>query len=600
MAQQAILTNKSNQRIAAAVAVSGLVGTGLAFPFTLVAFAEEPCTVTSDNTAASQATLRNEIDAAIADVNCDIVTINNIDAGVPLELEVVFSPIYVGPSRQQSDGRTSITIRSTTGLNIKPYSTDVLRHTGSLMDLDGSTSSSSSGFSFDNAFDTITIEGLTFRDSDSSAIYGDSFRNDLEFTNGYPSGFSVRRTLEIKNSRFVNNSQPEQNFRSGRGGAIWAESDVEISNSIFIGNNAGEWGGAVYAYGDVSIASSFFAYNDSGRHGGAVYAGFSAYPQGGAIAAVNSSFISNSSANNGYALLSTGPGATELALNTFYANFDSDTPSSFSGYSQAHYGETNRLWGNIFANPFNPEWGEIDAWAEDLGFNIFTHSPIDGISNTSRVGVDPVAALDELSFEYDSRVEAERDALWASLDQIASEKTPVTTLPTLEITDSSVAVGFVQGSLPTEFNSEFFTDKILVDQLGTLRGSSIDAGAHQHRNVPPVVRDRTNTQAPALAVLSPKEALVPGFAANSTKLTKPMKKEIRELLKASPNLKNVVCKGYTSSPSTPQDRALARQRGKAACDYILTLRPDAQVTIRSGSHTNKPGSQIRRVSIKLS
>jgi outer membrane protein OmpA-like peptidoglycan-associated protein len=79
-----------------------------------------------------------------------------------------------------------------------------------------------------------------------------------------------------------------------------------------------------------------------------------------------------------------------------------------------------------------------------------------------------------------------------------------------------------------------------------------------------------------------------------------MKKEIRQFLKANPNLKNVVCKGYTSSPSTPQDRTLARKRGKATCDYILTLRPDAQVTIRSGSHTNKPGSQIRRVEIKLS
>ena len=109
----------------------------------------------------------------------------------------------------------------------------------------------------------------------------------------------------------------------------------------------------------------------------------------------------------------------------------------------------------------------------------------------------------------------------------------------------------------------------------------------------------TPTQVPPTASTA-KKVMIPGFAANSAMLTKEMKKEIREFLKANPTLKNVVCKGFTSSPATAQDRVLARQRGKAACDFIKTIRPDAQVTIRSGSHTNKPGSQIRRVSISLS
>ena len=105
---------------------------------------------------------------------------------------------------------------------------------------------------------------------------------------------------------------------------------------------------------------------------------------------------------------------------------------------------------------------------------------------------------------------------------------------------------------------------------------------------------------PVSPTATEKKAVVPGFAANSTTLTKAMKQEIRELLKANPTLKNVVCKGFTSAPATAQDRALARQRGKAACDFIKSIRPDAQVTIQSGSHTNKPGSQIRRVTISLS
>jgi hypothetical protein len=108
------------------------------------------------------------------------------------------------------------------------------------------------------------------------------------------------------------------------------------------------------------------------------------------------------------------------------------------------------------------------------------------------------------------------------------------------------------------------------------------------------------TQVPPITSIAPKKAMIPGFAANSTTLTKEMKKDIRKFLKANPALKNVVCKGFTSAPATAQDRVLARQRGKAACDFIKTIRPDAQVTIRSGSHTNKPGSQIRRVTVSLS
>jgi hypothetical protein len=93
--------------------------------------------------------------------------------------------------------------------------------------------------------------------------------------------------------------------------------------------------------------------------------------------------------------------------------------------------------------------------------------------------------------------------------------------------------------------------------------------------------------------------VIPGFAANSTRLTKEMRKEIRTFLRANPGLNQVVCRGFTSAPATPQDRALARDRGKVTCDLIKKLRPEANVTLRSGSHTNKPGVQIRRVQITL-
>jgi hypothetical protein len=93
--------------------------------------------------------------------------------------------------------------------------------------------------------------------------------------------------------------------------------------------------------------------------------------------------------------------------------------------------------------------------------------------------------------------------------------------------------------------------------------------------------------------------VVPGFAANSTRLTKEMRKDIRAFLRTNPGLNQVVCRGFSSAPATAQDRALARNRGKVTCDLIKKLRPEATVTLRSGSHTDKPGLKIRRVQITL-
>lgn len=557
MAQHAVLTKKSNQRIAAAVAVSGLVGTGFAVPFAQVALAVEPCTVTSDNTAASQATLRDEIDAAIADVDCDIVTINNITPGEPLELEVVGGAIYVGPNTSGPDPRNSITIQSTTGLNIKPSSGFLY----TLMELQDSSSSSSYSFSFANSFETITIEGLTFRDSQNRAISGWGFGDD------------VGATLRVQNSSFIDN------LDSYQGGAIATVANIQIINSIFVGNLAvNGYGGAVWTAGQAEISGSLFQDNEARDTidnylygGGAVFAA-------GDLKSVNSTYLGNIADYWGGALHS-GEDML-LGLNTFDNN-------SAGFYGQSAYGWSDiYFWGNVSSNLDGPEGFGSGIDTFDLGYNLFTsEDDLDVSADTSRVETRA-----DLAFGDSPSADVLR----------AAPSAPVDKAPVLPITASSKAIGFVSGSRPSMFDSSFFNTQILVDQLGTLRGGSLDAGAHQLRYVPPVVRDRTNTQAPVVPVSSPKEALVPGFAANSIKLTNPMKKEIRVFLKANPNLKKVECKGYTSSPATAQDQALARKRGKAACDYIKTLRPDAKVTIRSGSHTNKPGSQIRRVSIKLS
>ena len=570
MAQHAILTNKSNQRIAAAIAASGLVGAGLAFPFAQASLAngvdvDGTCTISDDG--ASSTTLRTAIDAAIANTSCEVIVVNNT-ASAPLDLEVEGGPIYVGPSDSESDTRTSIRIESTTGLNIKPaagYSLSLME----LQDQNSWSSSSSLCLSVSNQPEdctgmnsllaTITIEGLTFRDSEASAIDGLFFGNNL-----------VDATLEIKNSRFVSN-------RSTSGGAIMTDSDISVSNSIFIGNDSfasqvGEGGGAVWTKGGAEISSSLFMNNETASdnynnsyHGGAVYAEED-------IKSVNSTYLGND-AKAGGALYAEGD--VQLVLNTFDDNSSDDW--GLHAFSQ----DDIFLWGNISSNHPGTYGFDYDDGYSDLNYNLFTSEADINVSlNNSRL-----VTFEELAFGE-----------WPDDVALSALSTPVTTAPTLPIFSTSVAARFVTGSFPDDDFDDFFNDKISVDQLGTSRSSSVDAGAHQVS----ARRSSGGTAPVVVAPVVPKEAMVPGFAANSTKLTKPMKKEIRQFLKANPNLKNVVCKGYTSSPSTPQDRTLARKRGKATCDYILTLRPDAQVTIRSGSHTNKPGSQIRRVEIKLS
>ena len=95
------------------------------------------------------------------------------------------------------------------------------------------------------------------------------------------------------------------------------------------------------------------------------------------------------------------------------------------------------------------------------------------------------------------------------------------------------------------------------------------------------------------------EAVVPGFASNSTKLTRTMKKEIEAFIESNAGLTTVTCKGFTSAPATRQDLRLARERGQATCDYIKKLNPELTVKVLAGAHTNTPGKQVRRVRLEM-
>lgn len=548
MAKHAILT-KRNERIVAAVATSGLLATGITLPIPQVALGAtvkvgSTCTITSNGL--SQTALRQDIEAAIADTDCETVVINHEDSNSQLDLEVSETPIYVGPSATTADARRSLTIKSTTGLNIMPSVGD----STVLMELEDELEA--------NFFDDITIEGLTFRDARNSAIDGRLFGNSRD------------TQLHINNSRFIDNG----NFGSeSNGGAIQTFAEMFVTKSIFVGNYANDEGGAIWSNDDIWIDQSLFVDNMAEfGSGGAVHS------DNAATYAGNSTFVGSNSAHGG-AIWSYGD--IELVLNTFDNNLDDgDFPPTSSAYS----GNGNtRMWGNIFSNDPSYEGAQVVSWetSVDLGYNIFTTSPVSWKDTTSLITTRAKLAFDELDED--------------EITVLRGLKTPVTFAPVLALTNRSVAAGFIKGDFPLQgaFDS-FFNETRFVDQLGEPRTSSVAAGAHQMR------KRSTGSSAPAVVAQSePKRITVPGFAANSTKLTRPMRAEIRKFLRANPGLTEVVCRGFTSSPATAKDRVLARNRGKVTCDYIKTLRPEANVTIRSGSHTNKPGKQIRRVSITL-
>lgn len=148
-----------------------------------------------------------------------------------------------------------------------------------------------------------------------------------------------------------------------------------------------------------------------------------------------------------------------------------------------------------------------------------------------------------------------------------------------------------------------------IDQSGSLRTVIWDAGAREFGSVvvTPVTPPPSGGggapavagPAPVVEVFTPVTSSVRGFAANSARLTPAMKAKIKRVLAANPGATTISCKGFTSAPPTPGDKALSRARGKAVCDYVRKLDPTITVKVLKGAYENTPGQQIRRVRIVL-
>ena len=90
-----------------------------------------------------------------------------------------------------------------------------------------------------------------------------------------------------------------------------------------------------------------------------------------------------------------------------------------------------------------------------------------------------------------------------------------------------------------------------------------------------------------------------GFAAGKSVLTLAMKKSIRAFVAANRSSSTFVCVGYVASaPKMSTDKALAQARAKAACDYIVKLKPSAKVSREGVVPKNATGANSRKVVLK--
>lgn len=483
-----------------------------------------------------------------------------------------------------------------------------------------------------HAFSSLAVLLSSFDNNDSSggggaiALYGYNPQNQSD-------GLLVAESTFTSNSSFV-------------GGAVlvdavfskWGEFSARVFSSTFADNTSGIAGGAIAADGNPEIRDSNFSNNSTGGDGGAIDA------QTPLIA--NSTFYSNSAGNGGGAV-DFYQNAT-ISFNTFLDNTAADDASSIHSY------EGGAIFGNIFADSnssaaqtsvdtqlsndfdYNLSTGAEDQMSWDDTNQTVTLSELAldpqlsgdsprtfAILSSESIAVDFVPREDQFASvitsegtPYDQRGIARQGALDAGAYEFgvaaaASAATPF--VPPFVVLDArpiiTQAGNIVQatGANLTRV-SEIYVNGIKV-QITTKAGSSISfiapsglTGLADVRfvgdNHEVTLKAALNFTAAAIAADKAK-TVVPGFRANSVKLTRPMKKAIREFVRANPELTTVTCKGFTSAPATPADLRLARQRGKATCDYIQKLNPELTVKVLNGSHTNTPGQQIRRVRIVM-
>jgi titin len=112
------------------------------------------------------------------------------------------------------------------------------------------------------------------------------------------------------------------------------------------------------------------------------------------------------------------------------------------------------------------------------------------------------------------------------------------------------------------------------------------------------VSSRTYQVNRELVPASTSKLVVSSFAVNKATLTSKIKRSIRAFLISKATLIEFTCTGYTAGkPVLRSDRALAKARAAAVCDYIEKLRPTAITTVVAKTPGLAFGAKNRKVVI---
>uniref|UniRef100_UPI003890A6E5 right-handed parallel beta-helix repeat-containing protein n=1 Tax=Methanobrevibacter sp. TaxID=66852 RepID=UPI003890A6E5 len=185
-------------------------------------------------------------------------------------------------------------------------------------------------------------------DDDGGAIYsaGEVFIENSTFN--YNSAYSRGGAIYSSNNIHINNCSFDSNKASGiilfgliGGGALCAEGQLFVENSIFKDNSADNLGGAILCLGnDIFIKNSTFINNNGGNFGGAIFSQSKLFVE-------NSTFKSNSVCGYGGAIYCDG--GVQVDCSIFESNMaDSSLNPNISSFGGAIFGSTVVINGSSF------------------------------------------------------------------------------------------------------------------------------------------------------------------------------------------------------------------------------------------------------------
>lgn len=316
----------------------------------------------------------------------------------------------------------------------------------------------------------IRIDNLTVKNSTGEravqARNVDIFQST--FTGNSYGAIFAQVDVEVTESTFIENSGVGDVYSSlNWGGAIYTLGEVFVESSTFLENVAtdGGKGGAIYSYsGDVTVDNSTFEGNrtEDGGFGGAIYSGTDVF-------ITNSTFLSNEAGganSEGGAVFAFGG---QVRLSTFVDNLAA-TPTGGDIPGNAIYKSGTDefvIAGNIFVgSSTSPQLGVGAPQASpfsDAGGNVY--------SNSSAVEEDVVANVNTISLFAKTK-----SSLFGSEDPQLATHQPNTF--------GTQAISLIAGSPAINVVPEIaLLADVSLDQSGTTRSRMFDAGAFEY--VPP-------------------------------------------------------------------------------------------------------------------